>query len=291
MTKVHNQLNLKPKESGVSVVPPVPFELGVQNINRTDKDLNIKNLHVVTDNETSVFHGQKIKVRKILSGASPTATLQSNDYALAIHDIAVARTITLPDPVIAGAGKVFIVKDATGSCSATTITISPYSTETIDGDTSYKLNFDYGSVGFYTDGSNWFSLNGGLESAPDRGFQMVVFDFTTSVATGDGKFYLHIDPRLADHNLIDGHAEVITAGVSGTTSVQVHNVTQAVDIFAEKIHIDSGETGSDTAATAYSVNTSNDYMTENDLLRVDVDAVQSEVPAGLIVTLGFRKDN
>ena len=85
------------------------------------------------------------------------------------------------------------------------------------------------------------------------------------------------------------HAEVITAGTTGTTDIQIANVTQAADMLTTKITIDSGETGSDTAAAAAVIDTANDDVATNDLLRVDVDAVSTTAAKGLIVTLGFQR--
>ena len=48
------------------------------------------------------------------------------------------------------------------------------------------------------------------------------------------------------------------------------------------------ETGSDTAATAAVINASNDHVNTNDVIRVDLDAVQTTAAKGLIVTLGFQ---
>lgn len=122
----------------------------------------------------------------------------------------------------------------------------------------------------------------------ERAFQAVVFDFTTTVATGDGKFYFHIDSRVGGMNLVDVHAEVITAGTTNTTDIQIHNVTQTADMLSTVLTIDTGETGSDTAATPAVIDTGNDDVAENDVLRIDVDAVSTTAPQGLIVTLGFR---
>lgn len=122
----------------------------------------------------------------------------------------------------------------------------------------------------------------------DRGIQMVVFAFTRSVITGDGKFYIHIDERLDGKSLTDVHAEVITAGTTGTTDIQIYNVNNAVDLLSTKLTVDSTETGSDTAATPAVINASNAVVTLNDVLRIDVDAVSTTPPKGLIVTLGFE---
>ena len=52
--------------------------------------------------------------------------------------------------------------------------------------------------------------------------------------------------------------------------------------------MDRGETGSETAATPYVIDTFSDGVTENDVLRIDVDAVSTTPAKGLIVTLGFK---
>lgn len=119
-------------------------------------------------------------------------------------------------------------------------------------------------------------------------FQLAVFDWTTDVATWDGKYYFHIPPKLNGRNLVYTHAEVITAWTTGTTDIQIANVTDAVDVLSTKLTIDSTETGSDTAATAAVINTSNDDAATNDLWRVDVDAVSTTAPKWLIVTLWFQ---
>ncbi len=118
--------------------------------------------------------------------------------------------------------------------------------------------------------------------------QMVVFDFTANVAAGAGKFYIHIDSKLNHMNLVRTHAEVIIAGIGGATEIQIANVTDSVDILSTKLTIDSGETGSDTADAAAVINTANDDVATNDVLRVDVDTVSTTPPKGLIVTLSFR---
>ncbi len=121
-----------------------------------------------------------------------------------------------------------------------------------------------------------------------RYMQVVGFDYTTDTATGDGAAYMHVPAGFNGMNLVEVHAEVITAGTTGTTDIQIANVTQAADMLSTKITIDSGETGSDTAAAAAVIDTANDDVATNDVLRVDVDAVSTTAAAGLIVTLGFR---
>lgn len=126
-----------------------------------------------------------------------------------------------------------------------------------------------------------------VDAAISRVVQAIVFNFTTDVATGNGKFYFHIDSRLAGMDLVDVHAEVITAGTTGTTDIQIHNLTQTADMLSTVITIDSGQTGSDTASTPAEIDTANDDVAENDVIRIDVDAVSVTEPQGLIITLGF----
>jgi hypothetical protein len=88
-------------------------------------------------------------------------------------------------------------------------------------------------------------------------------------------------------NLSSVYAKVITAGTTGTTDIQIHNATDAQDMLSTKITIDSGETGSDTAAAAAVINTSYDDVATNDLLRIDIDAISTTAPKGLVIRLRF----
>jgi len=121
-----------------------------------------------------------------------------------------------------------------------------------------------------------------------RTVQVTCFDYTTDTATGDGKGYFHIPASMNGMNLTAVHAEVITAGTTGTTDIQVANVTQAADMLTTKITIDSTETGSDTAVTPAVIDTANDDVATNDLIRIDVDAVSTTAAKGLIVTCEFQ---
>jgi hypothetical protein len=122
----------------------------------------------------------------------------------------------------------------------------------------------------------------------EKVIQVVAFDYATDCATGDGAAYFTLPTSMDGFNLVDVHARCITAGTTGTMDVQIRNVTDAVDVLSTKITIDTGETGSDTAAPAV-INTSNDDVDSWDLWAVDVDAVHSGTAAqGLIVTLVFR---
>ncbi len=118
----------------------------------------------------------------------------------------------------------------------------------------------------------------------------VLFGPTTDAATGDGKAYYPIPPELNGANITYVHLWAVTAGTTGTSDVQIARVRSGspVDVLSTKLTIDSTEQGSDTAASAAVINTSNDDVATNDVLRIDVDDVSSVAPKGLIVTIGFE---
>jgi hypothetical protein len=117
--------------------------------------------------------------------------------------------------------------------------------------------------------------------------QLQVFAPTVDVATGDGAAYFHVPAALNGGVITAAHAAVITAGTTGTTDFQIARIRSGTpaDVLSTKLTIDSGETGSDTAATPAVINAENDDLATNDRLRVDVDAVSTTAPTGLIVTL------
>ena len=123
-------------------------------------------------------------------------------------------------------------------------------------------------------------------SYPISYMQAFVVTSQANVGIGDGKYFFHVDKNTANKNLVEVHAEVLTAGTTNTTDIQIANVTQSADMLTTKITIDSAETGSDTG-TAAVIDPLNDDVAENDLLRIDVDAVSTTPPKGLIITLGF----
>lgn len=118
--------------------------------------------------------------------------------------------------------------------------------------------------------------------------QQVVFEFSTDVTTGDGKGYMVITSPVSGLNLTGVHARVITAGTTGTTDIQIarNRGGSVVDMLSTKLTIDSTETGSDTGTPAV-INTSNDDVQNYDVIRIDVDAVSTTAPKGLIVSLIF----
>ena len=114
-------------------------------------------------------------------------------------------------------------------------------------------------------------------------------DGFSNVTTGNGQYFWKVPAALNGMNLVSASISVVTAGTTGTTDVQIANVTGAADMLSTKLTIDSAETGSETAATAYVIDTLNDDVVTNDILRLDIDAVSTTPPQGLIVVLEFQE--
>ena len=118
---------------------------------------------------------------------------------------------------------------------------------------------------------------------------MVVVDFTTALTTGNGKFYFHVPSTLNGFDIVDVHAEVISAPAGSTIIIDLYNVTQSGDILSTNLTIDASETGSDTAAAAAVIDTGQDDLQTNDVIRVDIDQIGSSTAgSGLLVTLICR---
>lgn len=130
-------------------------------------------------------------------------------------------------------------------------------------------------------------------------FEVPVFDFTVDVATGNGKAYFIVTDRFNGMNLTAVNLQVITAGTTGATSVQVTRCAAAASgnacsgttasMLTTVVSVDSGENSSDTAATAAVIDTSNDDVATAQVIRIDVTAVSTTAPKGMILTLTFAR--
>lgn len=118
--------------------------------------------------------------------------------------------------------------------------------------------------------------------------QIAVIDFATDITTGDGKAYFVVPTELNGMNLIRVAATVITAGTTNATTIQIANVTDAVDMLSTLMNIESTETSTRTSATPGTIDTSKDDVATGDVLRIDIDAVSTTAPKGLIVEMVFQ---
>ena len=152
----HEQYYL-PKIEETPQLPNPDFQ-SAGNTLRTDKSLFIKDKFNVNDTEAHNKIGSKVNLHVIQQADSATYNILLTDFIVDISNAGVARTINLPKASLAGFGKVYIVKDSSGSISSTTITVTPNGTELINGDTSYVISTNFGSVGLYCNGSNWLTV-------------------------------------------------------------------------------------------------------------------------------------
>jgi len=130
-------------------------------------------------------------------------------------------------------------------------------------------------------------FNASVAESLNKYAQFQLFSGTQDVTVGDGRSYFKVPAGYNSHELTALTASVITAGTTGTLDVQIHNVTQAVDMLSTVLTIDSGETDSEDAATPYVIDTANDDIATGDIIRVDIDAVQTTKPQGLVLNLTF----
>lgn len=110
-----------------------------------------------------------------------------------------------------------------------------------------------------------------------------------ALIAGDGQAYLTIPIEMNGNNLINAQASAITGSSSGTPTIQIRNVTAAVDMLSTKITIDVGDNPatSYTAATPSVIDIANDDVQTGDILAVDIDVKGTGVK-GLMVILTFQ---
>lgn len=130
--------------------------------------------------------------------------------------------------------------------------------------------------------------------------QMILFDFTTAVATGDGAFYFPIptSSKLIGKNLVGVYAWVTTVSSSGAITVDIARCAAVAtgnpcsgtvaDVLSTDLTIDANEDSSDTAAAAAVINTANDDAALDVTFRFDVDGAGTGTQ-GLAVALIFQK--
>jgi len=107
-------------------------------------------------------------------------------------------------------------------------------------------------------------------------------------SVADGKFYWPVPPALNGMNLVYVSAIDITAGVTGSSTVDIYNVTDSVDMLSTPINIDSEENYSWDATTQPVIDTDHDDVATNDVLRIDISSISTTAPKGLVLTLGFQ---
>lgn len=146
----HDQYNFSEKQNDT----PVPFG-DADNVQRIDKDLDIKNFFYFSNNEFNNKKGQKFGYMGV-RGANYSVAAQ--DFFIAITALAVVTGVGLPKPSLVGPGKHYIIKDEVGGAATTNITVRSEGEATIDGSSTSVINTNYGAKEYYTNGVNWFTF-------------------------------------------------------------------------------------------------------------------------------------
>lgn len=102
-----------------------------------------------------------------------------------------------------------------------------------------------------------------------------VVELNVSPTTGDAQSYFVIPSKFNGCVLTGVAAAVYTPSTSGAITIQIRNVTDAVDMLTTKLTIDQGEYSSYTAATAAVIDTANDDVATGDMLAIDIDGAGS----------------
>lgn len=136
----------------------------------------------------------------------------------------------------------------------------------------------------------------GSVSYGTKSIELICVDWTTDITTGT-KFYYRVPPSLNGFDIVYVNAQVVTAGTTGDTTVQLvrrrggtpGSGGTAVDVLSgDPLDIASTTDNSD-AGDPGTISTSNDDLATDDFLEAKVDAVSTTAPKGLIVTIEARK--
>jgi len=134
-------------------------------------------------------------------------------------------------------------------------------------------------VQYAHDGSDWTDID-----KSDKSMTIIVNDVAEDATVSDGQVYFRIPTTLTGMKLSEAHGNVVTAGTTGNTTIQINNTTTTNDMLSSLITIASAATsGSGTVSATYAP------VTAADVLRIDVDTVSTTAPKGLFLTLVFTQ--
>ena len=139
-------------------------------------------------------------------------------------------------------------------------------------------------------------FNGSIFGQQD--VQLEVLGDTTAATVADGHLYFVIPLKLNGMNLVGVSAQVRAAGTTNTLNIDLARCATVatgnmcsgtvVDMLSTNLTIDSTENKSSTAATAAVIDTANDDVATDQVIRIDIDAIQTTPSQGLKVLLVFR---
>jgi hypothetical protein len=142
-------------------------------------------------------------------------------------------------------------------------------------------------LAFMHDGTNVVMVSG----SPVRILETTILDKDTLLTVGDwaGGVTFTVPLHLNGYNLIYVQGALTGAqSTSGLPTIQMANITDAVDMLSTRITIDANEWDSKDAATAPVINTSYDDVATGDRIRFDID-VAGTGAKGLNVIHAYQK--
>lgn len=108
--------------------------------------------------------GANYRAKVNVSDADRNTSALSSDFIVTFTSLTASRTYTISDEDIASgsatAPRIFHIKDESGNAGTYPIVIATESAQTIDGNTTYTINQDYGTCWIYSNGTNLFTLGG-----------------------------------------------------------------------------------------------------------------------------------
>lgn len=287
------------------------------NVVRTEKTL--------ASSGTLVWEGQGSGSRLTLGGGNITVSLSgqtvfnalSRNVDLIVNGQTLANLIDVDasaNQVGIGTGLPKALLDVAGTLSGRLLTIS--SNATVSGSIIARRTIQAGNTLASSGSLAWEGIGSGTNlhvsstlSASGRivtdgtmsGFvvrygsispqvkQAMIYASGSTIAVGSGR-YLYVVPRtMSGYKLGEVHVKVQTAGTTNTSTFRFRNVTKNNrHLLTVPVSIDSGELGSDTAATAYTI-APNPDVGAYDTLSFDIATVSTTAPKGLMFTFMFYK--
>ena len=226
---------------------------------------------------------------------------QTGDYAIVTGDkgkmVTSNKATAAAWTIAAAGGQGFDALWNTQVCSIGVgkTTITP-TTSTIGGSANLVL-YKGDCALIKSDGANYQTV----VSRNSVEVELVIADFTADVALNSKYYFLAgaTGSKLLGMVLAGVELQVVTAGTTGVTTVGIDRCAPTatgsvcsgtvVAMLSTAAGVDSGENSSVTAAAAGVINTANDDILLGSVLRLNVNAVSTTAPKGLIARLIFRR--
>ncbi len=148
-------------------------------------------------------HGHRPPLRSVLeayvSVTGATYTAKAGDRVIGVNRAGTV-TVTLLTAEVRK-GRVYTVKDESGAATTNNITVATEGSENIDGSATNVISTNYGSVTYYSDGTNWFTV-------PLLAAASVAHSATTGQGTDDHHAQAH---TLASHSA-KAHSDLTGVG-------------------------------------------------------------------------------